>query len=207
MAAVQTDVFRAPTNINWAQRFEVPQTVFNALIDGFSNNLLSPEKQRLTLFGNSALGDAIYKNALVISVAHAVRDGLTRLKSIANPMFNQAQNMLKPVADALDAATVQVNRVIDQGRAAIKGLNIDASKPLFDANRAINESTKSLDKGLLGAVQRALHRRSDCDAGNAPQASAAHRRNTGPCVAPARHQRLRQGKGSGRRQRRQCADS
>ncbi|MEC4845058.1 hypothetical protein R2359_12905 [Mycobacteroides chelonae] len=155
MAAVQTDVFRAPTNINWAQRFEVPQTVFNALIDGFSNNLLSPEKQRLTLFGNSALGDAIYKNALVISVAHAVRDGLTRLKSIANPMFNQAQNMLKPVADALDAATVQVNRVIDQGRAAIKGLNIDASKPLFDANRAINESTKSLDKGLLGAVQSA----------------------------------------------------
>ncbi|WP_131726973.1 MULTISPECIES: hypothetical protein [unclassified Mycobacteroides] len=155
MAAVQTDVFRAPTNINWAQRFEVPQTVFNALIDGFSNNLLSPEKQRLTLFGNSALGDAIYKNALVISVAHAVRDGLTRLKSIANPMFNQAQNMLKPVADALDAATVQVNRVIDQGRAAIKGLNIDASKPLFDANRAINESTKPLDKGLLGAVQSA----------------------------------------------------
>jgi hypothetical protein len=45
--------------------------------------------------------------------------------------------------------------VIDQGRAAIKGLNIDASKPLFDANRAINESTKSLDKGLLGAVQSA----------------------------------------------------
>ncbi|MGL5442691.1 MAG: hypothetical protein ACRDDJ_09500, partial [[Mycobacterium] stephanolepidis] len=93
--------------------------------------------------------------ALVVSVAHAVREGLTRLKSIANPMFNQAQNMLKPVADALDAATVQVNRVIDQGRAAIKGLNIDASKPLFDANRAINESTKSLDNGLLGAVQSA----------------------------------------------------
>ncbi|WP_085230441.1 hypothetical protein [Mycobacteroides chelonae] len=155
MAGVQADVFRAPTNINWAQRFEVPQTVFNALIDGFSNNLLSPEKQRLTLFGNSALGDAIYKNALVISVAHAVREGLTRLKSIANPMFNQAQTMLKPVADALDAATVQVNKVIDQGRAAVRALNIDVSKPLFDANRAINESTKSLDNGLVGAVQSA----------------------------------------------------
>ncbi|TDZ80941.1 PE-PPE domain protein [Mycobacteroides salmoniphilum] len=155
MAGVQADVFRAPTNINWAQRFEVPQTVFNALIDGFSNNLLSPEKQRLTLFGNSALGDAIYKNALVISVAHAVRDGLTQLKGIANPMFNQVQTMLKPVADALDVATVQVNKVIDQGRTAVKGLNIDVSKPLFDANRAINESTKSLDNGVLGAVQNA----------------------------------------------------
>ncbi|TDZ98025.1 PE-PPE domain protein [Mycobacteroides salmoniphilum] len=155
MAAVQADVFRAPTNINWAQRFEVPQTVFNALIDGFSNNLLSPEKQKLTLFGNSALGDAIYKNALVVSVAHAVRDGLTQLKGIANPMFNQVQTMLKPVADALDVATVQVNKVIDQGRAAVKGLNIDVSKPLFDANRAINESTKSLDNGVLGAVQSA----------------------------------------------------
>lgn len=155
MAGVQADVFRAPTNINWAQRFEVPQTVFNALIDGFSDNLLSPEKQRLTLFGNSALGDAIYKNALVMSVAHAVRDGLAQLKGIANPMFNQMQAMLKPVADALDVATVRVNKVIDQGRAAVKGLNIDVSKPLFDANRAINESTKSLDNGVLGAVQNA----------------------------------------------------
>ncbi|SKW15176.1 Uncharacterised protein [Mycobacteroides abscessus subsp. massiliense] len=129
-------------------------------------------------------------------------------------MFKQAQSMLKPVADALDAATVQVNRVIDQGRAAIKGLNIDASKPLFDANRAINESTKSLDNGLLGAVQsagaHAVAARSTAALIAMPETLPKPQQltaDTGPCVAPAGHQRIRQGKGSGRRQRRQCADS
>lgn len=61
MAGTQAKFWQNP--ISWTDGLETPQTVFNSIITGLQQNLLDPEANQLELFGNSEIGDLVYRNA------------------------------------------------------------------------------------------------------------------------------------------------
>ncbi|OBF15647.1 hypothetical protein A5727_15150 [Mycobacterium sp. ACS4331] len=131
--------------VSFEAGLQAPQALFNALIGdgvstGLTGNLLNPEAQQLTLFGNSAIGDAVYRNALTVAVAGFVREALLELKNQLNPLFDAVDSNAAVVAFAkqLDAAAAQADSLISSGGDEIRGLGIDLSGPLMDGNRAFN---------------------------------------------------------------------
>ncbi len=79
---------------------QLPQVVANALVRGINENLLSPESFHLTLGGQDLSG--ILNNALVIGVAHAIRDALEAVRIAANPVYDKVEAALQPIAARLD---------------------------------------------------------------------------------------------------------
>ncbi|WP_372943087.1 hypothetical protein [Mycolicibacterium sp.] len=131
--------------VSFEDGLQAPQALFNALIGdgistGLTGNLLRPDAQELTLFGSSALGDAVYKNPVSVAVAGLLREALLELKNQLNPIFDaiDSNEFVKTVAQTLDDAVGQVDELIEKGGDAVKGLGINLSDPIMDVNRGVN---------------------------------------------------------------------
>lgn len=142
-AGTQAEFWTSP--VSFEDGLQVPQALFNALIGdgvttGLTGNLLNPEAQDLTLFGSSAIGDAVYRNAVSVAVAGFLRDALLELKKQLNPIFDavDSNDAVVSIAKGLDDAVDEINGVIGQGGDAIKGQGINLSDPIMDANRGFN---------------------------------------------------------------------
>lgn len=142
-AGTQAEFWTSP--VSFEDGLQVPQALFNALIGdgdttGLTGNLLNPEAQDLTLFGSSAIGDAVYRNAVSVAVAGFLRDALLELKKQLNPIFDavDSNGAVVSIAKGLDDAVDEINGVIGQGGDAIKGQGINLSDPIMDANRGLN---------------------------------------------------------------------
>lgn len=142
-AGTQAEFWTSP--VSFEDGLQVPQALFNALIGdgvttGLTGNLLNPEAQDLTLFGSSAIGDAVYKNVVSVAVAGFLRDALLELKEQLNPIFDavDSNDAVVSIAKGLDDAVDEINGVIGQGGDAIKGQGINLADPIMDANRGFN---------------------------------------------------------------------
>ncbi|BBZ01354.1 hypothetical protein MCHIJ_07910 [Mycolicibacterium chitae] len=131
--------------VSFEAGLQAPQALFNALIGdgvetGITGNLLRPEDQELKLFGSSAIGDAVYRNALTVAVAGFLRDALLELKSQLNPLFDAVDSnaALVSFAKQLDQAAAQADNLLADAGDSIRDLGIDLSGPLMDGNRAFN---------------------------------------------------------------------
>lgn len=158
-AGTQAKFWTSP--VSFTDGLQAPQALFDALIGngtdtGLTGNLLNPGDQKLELFGNTALGDALYDNGLTTAVAGALKQVLLSIKTQLNPIFDavDSNSVVKQIAGALDQATAQVNGLIDQGGGAIKGLNIDLATPLMDGNRAFNKLTNQIGEAISGATSQ-----------------------------------------------------
>ncbi len=98
MAGVSPNMLRSP--LSAVDSLQLPQIVANALVRGINENLLSPENFHLNLGGINLSG--MINNALVIGVAHAIRDVLEKVRVAANPAFDAMEAALAPVALKLD---------------------------------------------------------------------------------------------------------
>lgn len=150
MAGTQAKFWQNP--ISWTDGLETPQTVFNSIITGLQQNLLDPEANQLELFGNSEIGDLVYRNAASVAIAKFVSDALEQLRDALNPVMNDVQDALKPVTEALDSATTEVNKVIDNGLTEVSKLGIDLSGPMLDANRFGNDAAETVNNTIREAV-------------------------------------------------------
>jgi len=150
MADVQAKFWQNP--VSWQMGLETPQTVFNSIITGLQENLLDPEGNQFEVFGNSDIGNLVYRNAASVAVAKVVSDALEQVRDTLNPIMNDAQGALTPVAAALDNATTEVNKVIDNGLNEVSKLGVDLSKPALDANRSVNDLTSSVNNGIRDAI-------------------------------------------------------
>ncbi|BBY99727.1 alpha/beta hydrolase family protein [Mycolicibacterium fallax] len=154
-AAEQTDLFLLPDYLNWAQRFEIPQTVFDSTISGIQDSLLNPAAYKYNLWGWNA-GEFINDNELLLSVSEAVNNGIDAVKGPINQLINSGQEALGPVAETLDTASGQVNGLLLAARGVVGG-KVDVSPYLWDANRKVNDLTSGLDDGgIPGVVTRAF---------------------------------------------------
>lgn len=157
-AGTQAKVWQNP--VSWEMGMETPQTVFNSIITGLQQNLFNPEGvnadgsfvNQLELFGNSDIGNAIYRNAVSVALAKVISDGLEQIRDTLNPVLNQAQDALRPLAQALDSATAEANRVVDDGLDQVAGLGVDLYGPMLDANRSVNDITGQVTSGIRDAI-------------------------------------------------------
>ncbi len=142
-AGTQAKFWTSP--VSFEDSLQAPQALFNALIGdgqktGITGNLLRPEDQQLKLFGSSAIGDAVYRNALTVAVAGFLRDALLELKDQLNPLFDavDSNEALVSLAKQLDEAAKQADNLLADAGDSIRDLGIDVSGPLMDGNRAFN---------------------------------------------------------------------
>lgn len=146
MAGTQAKFWQNP--ITWQMGLETPQTVFNSIITGLQTNLLDPDKGEFEIFGNKEIGNLVYRNAVSVAVAQLISQALEQVRDTLNPIINDVQGGLTPLAKALDEATGQVNKVIDDGLGAMTGLGVDLNGPMLDANRLVNEVGDGINNGI-----------------------------------------------------------
>lgn len=89
-AGQQAQLLASPISPLDASR--APRALFDALATGLQQNLLSPEKQRLTVAG-LPLGSVVYDNPLTHTVAHALRSAVGQLKAVADPVLDAAGSL------------------------------------------------------------------------------------------------------------------
>lgn len=143
--------------VSFEAGLQAPQALFNALIGdgvstGLTGNLFNPEAQDLTLFGSSAIGDAVYRNALTVAVAGFVREALLELKTQLNPLFDavDSNEALVAFAKQLDEATKEADNLLASAGDSIRDLGVDLSGPLMDGNRAFNNLVGGNPAGAAG---------------------------------------------------------
>lgn len=146
MAGTQAKFWQNP--ITWEMGLETPQTMFNSVITGLQTNLLDPDKGEFTIFGNSEIGNLLYRNAISVAAAQFVSQALEQVRDALNPVMNDMQGAVLPLAKALDDASTQLNRVIDDGLGAVTGLGVDLNGPMLDANRFVNEVGDGINNGI-----------------------------------------------------------
>lgn len=157
-AGTQAKFWQNP--ISWEMGLETPQTIFNSIITGLQENLLNPEGvkeaggyvNQFELFGNSEIGNLVYRNAASVAIAKFVSDALEQIRDTLNPVFNDVQKGLTPVAKALDDATREVNKVIDDGLNEVTKLGIDLTGPMLDANHTVNDISDKVNNGIRGVI-------------------------------------------------------
>lgn len=157
-AGTQAKFWQNP--ISWEMGLETPQTIFNSIITGLQENLLNPEGMKeaggyvnqFELFGNSEIGNLVYRNAASVAVAKFISDALEEIRDTLNPVFNDVQKGLNPVAKALDDATREVNKVIDDGLNEVSKLGVDLTGPMLDANHTVNDISDKVNNGLRGVI-------------------------------------------------------
>ena len=150
LAGSQAKFWQNP--ISWEMGMETPQTIFNSVITGLQDNLLDVEGNQFELFGNSEIGNLVYRNAASVAIAKALSDALEQVRDALNPLMNGAQDAFRPLAEALDKATLEVNKVIDNGLAEVSKLGVDLSGPMLDANRTVNEVGDGINNGIRGVL-------------------------------------------------------
>lgn len=148
MAGTQAKFWQNP--VSWQMGLETPQTVFNSVITGLQTNLLDPAKGEFTVFGNSEIGNLLYRNAVSVAVAQGLSQALEHLRDALNPVMNDMQAAMQPLARALDDATAQLNRVVDDVLGAATDLGVDLNGPILDTNRLVNEVGDGLNNGVRG---------------------------------------------------------
>lgn len=148
MAGTQAKFWQNP--VSWQMGLETPQTVFNSVITGLQNNLLDPTKGEFEVFGNKEIGNLLYRNAISVAVAQFISQALEQVRDTLNPVINDVQGALTPIAVALDEATAQVNKVIDDGLGAVTGLGVDLNGPMLDTNRLVNQVGDGINNGVRG---------------------------------------------------------
>lgn len=157
-AGTQAKFWQNP--ISWEAGMETPQTVFNSIITGLQENVLNPEGMKeaggyvnqLELFGNSDIGNLVYRNAASVAIAKVLSDALEQIRDTLNPLMNSAQDAFRPLAVALDKATLEVNKVIDDGLNEVSKLGVDLSGPMLDANREVNKVSDQINNGIRGII-------------------------------------------------------
>lgn len=148
MAGTQAKFWQNP--ITWEMGLETPQTVFNSIITGLQDNLLDPTKGEFEIFGNKEIGNLVYRNAISVAAAQFLSQALEQLRDTLNPIINNVQGALTPIAKALDDATTQANQVIDDGLGAATNLGVDLNKPMLDTNRLVNQVGDDINNGIRG---------------------------------------------------------
>ena len=124
--------------------------MFNSVITGLQTNLLNPAKGEFTVFGNSEIGNLLYRNAVSVAVAQGLSQALEHLRDALNPVMNDMQAALQPLARALDDATAQLNRVVDDVLGAATHLGVDLNGPMLGTNRLVNQVGDGLNNGVRG---------------------------------------------------------
>ena len=151
MAGEQAKLWQSPVTLT--QGLELPQTVFNSVINGLDANLLDPDSQRLELFNNTAIGDAVYRNPVTLAAAQLARQLLGQLKGALNPVMNQVQGLAQPVTEMLDGAIGQVNGLIDGAGVQVGNVAPDLYEPMMKVNRFFNNlPPNNWDDGIPGAL-------------------------------------------------------
>lgn len=145
-AGTQAKFWQNP--ISWQMGLETPQTIFNSVITGLQDNLLNPAKGEFEVFGNKEIGNLVYRNAVSVAAAQFISQALEQVRVALNPIINDAQGGLLPLAKALDDATAEVNRVIDDGLGAVTDLGVDLNGPMLDANRFVNQVGDGITNGV-----------------------------------------------------------
>lgn len=102
---VPNDFLRSPMSATDTLR--MPQIMFNATLKGISEHLLSPENYSLTIGDLDLSG--LYRNAVTVAIAHALRDVVDNIRMSANPVFNTVAEALEPLTVALDQTQGQIN--------------------------------------------------------------------------------------------------
>ena len=148
MAGTQAKFWQNP--VSWQMGLETPQTVFNSVITGLQTNLLDPAKGEFTVFGNSEIGNLLYRNAVSVAVAQGLSQALEHLRDALNPVMNDMQAAMQPLARALDDATAQLNRAVDDVLGAATDLGVDLNGPMLDTNRLVNQVGDGLNNGVRG---------------------------------------------------------
>jgi hypothetical protein len=105
LGEVPNDFLRSPMSATDTLR--MPQIVFNAALKGISEHLLSPENYSLTIGDLDLSG--LYRNAVTVAIAHALRDVVDNIRMSANPVFNAVAEALEPLTAALDQTQGQIN--------------------------------------------------------------------------------------------------
>lgn len=146
MAGSQAKFWENP--ITWQMGLETPQTIFNSVITGLQDNLLDPTKGEFEVFGNKEVGNLVYRNAVSVAVAKFLSQALEQVRDTLNPVINDVQGALLPLAKALDDATAQVNKVIDDGLGAVADLGVDLNGAMLDANRLVNDVGDGINNGI-----------------------------------------------------------
>ena len=85
---------------------------------------------------------------MVVTTGTTYREAEEPTTNHINPIINDVQGGLTPLAKALDEATGQVNKVIDDGLGAMTGLGVDLNGPMLDANRLVNEVGDGINNGI-----------------------------------------------------------
>lgn len=146
MAGTQAKFWQNP--VSWQMGLETPQTVFNSVISGLQDNLLDPAKGEFEIFGNKEIGNLVYRNAVSVAAAQFISQALEQVRDALNPIINNAQGALSPIAKALDDATAQANKAIDGGLGAVTDLGVDLNGPMLDANRFANQVGDGINNGI-----------------------------------------------------------
>jgi len=146
MAGTQAKFWQNP--ITWQMGLETPQTIFNSVITGLQDNLLDPTKGEFEVFGNKEIGNLVYRNAVSVAVAQFLSQALEQVRDTLNPVINDVQGALLPLAKALDDATAQVDKVIDDGLGAVADLGVDLNGAMLDANRLVNDVGDGINNGI-----------------------------------------------------------
>lgn len=149
-AGTQAKFWQNP--ISWETGMETPQTVFNSIITGLQANVLNPEASQFEIFGNAEIGNLVYRNAANVAVAKVLSDTLEQLRDVLNPLMNDAQDAFRPLAAALEKATLEVNKVIDDGLNEVSKLGVNLSGPMLDANREVNAVSDQINNGIRGII-------------------------------------------------------
>ncbi|UXA15759.1 PE-PPE domain-containing protein (plasmid) [Mycobacterium sp. SMC-8] len=147
-AGTQAKFWQNP--VSWQMGLETPQTVFNSVITGLQTNLLNPAKGEFTVFGNSEIGNLLYRNAVSVAVAQGLSQALEHVRDQLNPVMNDMQAALQPLARALDDVTAQLNRVVDDVLGAATDLGVDLNGPMLGTNRLVNQVGDGLNNGVRG---------------------------------------------------------
>lgn len=146
MAGTQAKFWQNP--ITWQMGMETPQTVFNSIITGLQTNLLDPDKGEFEIFGNKEIGNLVYRNAVSVAAAQFISQALEQVRDALNPIINDVQGGLLPLAKALDDATARANKAVDDVLGAATDLGVDLNGPMLDANRLVNQVGDGMNNGI-----------------------------------------------------------
>lgn len=148
-AGTQAKFWTSP--LTWQQSLQLPQTVFDATLTGLRDNLLNPRDQEFEVFGSTVIGDVLYRNALTLAAAEIISAGLGLLQNTLNPAFNAIEQLLEPIAVALDRVTASAYDSIDRALESASG-RVDLSDDVIRVNRAINGAGERVTSAVQGLV-------------------------------------------------------
>jgi hypothetical protein len=149
MAATQAVAVNSP--ISSVQGLQLPQAVFNALVRGITAEL-TPDGVGLQL--GVSLQPFLLGNPLSVALSTAIKTALTVVQAIANPAFDASEQLLTPVAQAVDLVLPKTPSAVPLPASAARSAQSPAASvlaaPIRDDNAAVGVAERS---GVLDVVE------------------------------------------------------